>query len=100
MIDKIISEAAAKAVKELYGIDADPAAIVPQATRKEFEGNLTLVVFPWVKAARKSPEAVGNEIGQWLVDNEPAISGFNVVKGFLNLVVTPTYWNGVLASIE
>ena len=100
MIDKIISEAAAKAVKELYGIDADPAAIVPQATRKEFEGNLTLVVFPWVKAARKSPETVGNEIGQWLVDNEPAISGFNVVKGFLNLVVTPTYWNGVLASIE
>lgn len=99
-IDKIIAEGAAKAVKALYGIDADPAAIVPQATRKEFEGNLTLVVFPWVKAARKSPEAVGNEIGTWLVENEAAVSGFNVVKGFLNLVVTPAYWNGVLAAIE
>lgn len=87
-------------MKALYGIDADPAAIVPQATRKEFEGNLTLVVFPWVKAARKSPEAVGNEIGTWLVENEAAVSGFNVVKGFLNLVVTPAYWNGVLAAIE
>lgn len=99
-IDKIIAAGAAKAVKALYGIDADPAAIVPQATRKEFEGNLTLVVFPWVKAARKSPEAVGTEIGNWLVENEAAVSGFNVVKGFLNLVVTPTYWNGVLAAIE
>ena len=87
-------------MKALYGIDADPAAIVPQATRKEFEGNLTLVVFPWVKAARKSPEAVGTDIGNWLVENEAAVSGFNVVKGFLNLVVTPTYWNGVLAAIE
>ena len=99
-IDKIIAAGAAKAVKALYGIDADPAAIVPQATRKEFEGNLTLVVFPWVKAARKSPEAVGTEIGNWLVENEAAVSGFNVVKGFLNLVVTPAYWNGVLAAIE
>lgn len=99
-IDKIIAAGAAKAVKALYGIDADHAAIVPQATRKEFEGNLTLVVFPWVKAARKSPEAVGTEIGNWLVENEAAVSGFNVVKGFLNLVVTPTYWNGVLAAIE
>ena len=99
-IDKIIAAGAAKAVKALYGIDADPAAIVPQATRKEFEGNLTLVVFPWVKAARKSPEAVGADIGNWLVENEAAVSGFNVVKGFLNLVVTPTYWNGVLAAIE
>lgn len=99
-IDKIISNGVAKAVKALYGIDADAAAIVPQATRKEFEGNLTIVVFPWVKAAHKAPEAVGNEIGQWLVDNEPAVSAFNVVKGFLNLVITPTYWNNVLAAIE
>ena len=99
-IDKIISEAASKAVKELYGIDADPASIAPQATRKEFEGNLTIVVFPWVKAARKAPEAVGAEIGQWLVDNEPAVAAFNVVKGFLNLVITPTFWNSVLVAIE
>nr|WP_290390625.1 arginine--tRNA ligase [Paramuribaculum intestinale] len=81
-------------------MDADPASIAPQATRKEFEGNLTIVVFPWVKAARKAPEAVGAEIGQWLVDNEPAVAAFNVVKGFLNLVITPTFWNSVLAAIE
>ncbi len=99
-LDRIIAQGVAKAVKALYNIDTDPSAIVPQATRKEFEGNLTVVVFPWVKAARKSPEAVGAEIGQWLVDNEPAVAAFNVVKGFLNLVVTPTYWNTVLATID
>ena len=98
-IDKIISQAVSKAVKELYAVDAPADSIVPQATRKEFEGNLTVMVFPWVKAARKAPEAVGTEIGEWLVVNEPAVSAFNVVKGFLNIVITPTYWNGVLANI-
>ena len=58
-IDDIIAKGVAAAVKELYGVDADPATIQPQTTKKEFEGNLTVVVFPWVKAARKSPEAVG-----------------------------------------
>ena len=99
-IDNVISTAVASAVKALYGLDVDPATIVPQATRKEFEGNLTIMVFPWVKAARKAPEAVGAEIGQWLVDNEPAVAAFNTVKGFLNIVITPTYWNSVLRSIE
>ena len=99
-IDKIISQATAAAVKALYGIEVDASSITPQATRKEFEGNLTVMVFPWVKAARKAPEAVGAEIGQWLVDNEPAVSAFNVVKGFLNITVTPTYWNNVLSAIE
>ncbi len=99
-IDKIISQATAAAVKALYGIEADASSITPQATRKEFEGNLTVMVFPWVKAARKAPEAVGAEIGQWLVDNEPAVSAFNVVKGFLNITITPTYWNNVLSAIE
>ncbi len=79
-IDSIIAEAVAKAVKELYGVEADAASIQPQTTKKEFEGNLTIVVFPWVKAARKSPEAVGTEIGNWLVDNEPAVDRFNVIK--------------------
>jgi len=99
-IDNVISTAVASAVKALYGLDVAPATIVPQATRKEFEGNLTIMVFPWVKAARKAPEAVGAEIGQWLVDNEPAVAAFNTVKGFLNIVITPTYWNSVLRSIE
>ena len=99
-IDKVISAAVAKAVEALYDINADASTIVPQATRKEFEGNLTVMVFPWVKAARKAPEAVGKELGDWLVLNEPAVASYNVVKGFLNLVITPTYWNNVLAAIE
>lgn len=98
-VDNIISAAVSRAVKELYGIDTAPESIVPQATRKEFEGNLTVMVFPWVKAARKSPEAVGNEIGEWLVKNEPAVARFNVVKGFLNIVIEPRFWNSVLKSI-
>ncbi len=98
-IDKIIAEAVSKAVKALYDVDTDPAQITPQATRKEFEGNLTVVVFPWVKAARKSPEAVATEIGEWLVSNEPAVEKFNVVKGFLNITIRPTFWNSVLAHI-
>ena len=98
-IDSIISEAVAKAVKELYGMDTPADKIVPQATRKEFEGNVTVVVFPWVKAARKSPEAVGAEIGEWLVKNEPAVEKDNVVKGFLNITISPRFWDGVLAHI-
>ncbi|MDE6065801.1 MAG: arginine--tRNA ligase [Duncaniella sp.] len=98
-IDSIISEAVAKAVKELYGVETPADKIAPQATRKEFEGNVTVVVFPWVKAARKSPEAVGAEIGEWLVKNEPAVEKYNVVKGFLNITISPRFWNGVLAHI-
>ena len=98
-IDNIIAQGVARAVKDLYRVECDPASIVPQTTKKEFEGNLTIVVFPWVKAARKAPEAVGAEIGQWLVDNEPAVDRFNVIKGFLNLVIEPTFWNSVLAHV-
>lgn len=99
IIDNIISEAVSRAVKELYGVDTPADQITPQATRKEFEGNLTIVTFPWVKAARKSPEQVGTEIGNWLVDNEPAVNRFNVIKGFLNIVIEPTYWNAVLSHV-
>lgn len=98
-VENIIKQAVARAVGELYGLEVAPDSVSPQATRKEFEGNLTVMVFPYVKAARKAPEAVGQEIGQWLVDNEPAVGGFNVVKGFLNIVITPTVWNSVLADI-
>lgn len=98
-INEIISGAVSRAVKDLYDVDCPAADIVPQATRKEFEGNLTIVVFPWVKVARKAPEAVGKEIGDWLVLNEEAVKTFNVVKGFLNIVIEPRYWNSVLAHI-
>ncbi len=99
-IDNIISQAVAKAVTALYGIEADPTKIVPQTTKKEFEGNLTVVVFPWVKAARKSPVDVGNEIGEWLVANEPAVNRYNAVAGFLNIVIEPTFWNSVLLDVQ
>ena len=99
-IDNIIAQAVAKAVKELYNVEVEASSITPQTTKKEFEGNLTIVVFPWVKAARKSPEAVGTEIGEWLVANEPAVNRFNVIKGFLNIVIEPTFWNSVLNDIE
>ena len=98
-IDDIIAKGVAKAVKELYGIEADPASITPQTTKKEFEGNLTVMVFPWVKAARKAPEAVGKEIGDWLTDNEPAVASYNVIKGFLNITIEPAFWGTVLEHI-
>ncbi len=98
-IDNIIALATANAVKTLYGVEVDASAIVPQTTKKEFEGNLTIVVFPWVKIAKKSPEAVGAEIGEWLVANEPSVNRFNVIKGFLNIVIEPTFWNSVLNDI-
>ncbi len=98
-IDNIISQAVVCAVKELYGIDTPAESIVPQSTKKEFEGNLTVVVFPWVKLVRKAPEVLGNEIGAWLVANEPAVERFNVVKGFLNIVIRPAFWNVVLSRI-
>ncbi|MDE6770823.1 MAG: arginine--tRNA ligase [Muribaculaceae bacterium] len=98
-VETIISRAVSNALKELYGIDVAPEKIVPQQTRKEFEGNLTIVVFPWLKASHKSPEATGAEIGEWLVKNEPAVEKYNVVKGFLNLSVNPTFWLTVLHSI-
>lgn len=99
-IDDIIAQAVARAVHDLYGVESDPSSIVPQTTKKEFEGNLTIVVFPWVKVARKSPEAVGKEIGDWLVENEPAVNRFNVIKGFLNIVIEPTYFTSMLRHID
>lgn len=99
IIDNIISQAVSRAVKSLYGVDSPAESIVPQATRKEFEGDLTIVTFNWTKAARKSPEQVGEEIGSWLVANEPAVNRFNVIKGFLNIVIEPTYWSTMLQSV-
>ena len=98
-IDKIVAEAVSRAVEALYGVSTPASEIVPQATRREFEGNLTIVVFPWVKAARRAPEQVAAAIGDYLVANEPAVKSYNAVKGFLNLVIEPRYWNGVLRAI-
>ncbi len=91
--------AAGKAVAALYGIEPTPGLIQVQPTRKEFEGDVTLVVFPLLRASRKAPEATATEIGEWLRANEPAVESFGVVKGFLNIKLSGSYWTGVLAEI-
>lgn len=98
-VESIIAQGVSKALAALYGAEVPAASIVPQQTRKEFEGNLTVVVFPYLKASRKAPEATATEIGEWLVANEPAVSRFNVVKGFLNISVDPAFWLSMIHSI-
>lgn len=87
-----ITEAAVKAVKHLYQTDITPDAIALQETRKEFEGQVTIVTFPFTKFSRKSPEQTGTEIGEYLFGNLSEISGFNVIKGFLNISLRDAYW--------
>jgi len=99
-IEALISKAAGEAVKTLYGMDATEKMLQLQKTRSEFEGNLTLVVFPFVKAAKKSPEQTAQEIGEYLVQNCTAIDKFNVVKGFLNLSIGDGAWLELLKAID
>ena len=99
-IEALISKAAGEAVKALYGMDATEKMLQLQKTRSEFEGNLTLVVFPFVKAAKKSPEQTAQEIGEYLVANCTAISKFNVVKGFLNLSIGEGAWLSLLQAMD
>ena len=91
-IDLTIGTVVADAVKTLYGQDIPASQVQVQKTKKEFEGDLTVVVFPFVKAARKSPEQTGAEIGEYLVANQPFIASYNVIKGFLNLSIGKAYW--------
>ena len=99
-IEALISKAAGEAVKALYGMDANEKMLQLQKTRSEFEGNLTLVVFPFVKAAKKSPEQTAQEIGEYLVEHCTAVEKFNVVKGFLNLSIGNGAWLELLKAID
>ncbi|WEA01263.1 arginine--tRNA ligase [Mucilaginibacter sp. SJ] len=87
-----IIEAAVKAVKQLYQTDIEPAAVSIQETRKEFEGQVTIVTFPFTKFSRKGPEQTGAEIGEYLKSELKEVASFNVIKGFLNLSITDEYW--------
>ena len=98
-IDNILMQATADAVKALYGLDFDAEKVTLQTTKKEFEGNLTVVVFPFLKASRKNPVATGQEIGEYLVNNCDAVEKFNVINGFLNIVIKPSFWASVLNHI-
>jgi len=99
-IEQQIQQAAIAAVKALYQQDVPEKMVQLQKTRSEFEGNLTLVVFPFVKMARKSPEQCGQEIGEYLVANCDAVSKYNVVKGFLNLSIADAAWLQLLTDID
>ena len=98
-IDNILAEATAVAVKELYGLDFPAEKIVPQTTRKEFEGNLTIVVLPFLKASHKAPDVTAQEIGEHLVAHCEAVEKFNVIKGFLNITIKPSFWTSVLQHV-
>ena len=99
-IEKQLTQAVMDAVKALYGQDITPEQVTLQKTKKEFEGHLTLVVFPFLRISRKKPEDTATEIGQWIKDNTSLISSFNAVKGFLNLVIAPAQWVTLLDEIN
>ena len=94
-----IASEAAKAVKDLYNAEVDASTLQVQVTRKEFEGDYTLVVFPLLRISHAAPDATGSAIGEWLVANCPEISAFNSVKGFLNLSLSNLYWRETLTEI-
>ena len=99
-IEEIITTATATAVKVLYNQDIPQEQLQIQKTKKEFEGHLTLVVFPLLRISRKKPEETAQEIGKWLAANCEAVEKFNVVKGFLNLTISPDSWIYLLNDIH
>ena len=98
-IEENISKAVVGAVKSLYGIEVAENGIQLQKTKSDFEGDITLVVFPFTKTARKQPEVIGNEIGQWLTENTDIVDKYNVIKGFLNLSISKDNWISTLNNI-
>lgn len=99
-IEQTIQSIVQQAIKHLYNIEFESDKIQIQKTRKEFEGDLTVVTFPLVKAAKKAPEAVGQELGEYLQENNELIVDFNVIKGFLNLSINKNYWIKTLNAIR
>lgn len=97
--ESFIAGKAVQAIKELYNADVEASTLQVQATRKEFEGDFTLVVFPLLRISHSSPDNTGAAIGDWFKANVPEICSFNVVKGFLNICLSPLYWNELFASI-
>ena len=98
-LNHILAQATAEAVKNLYGAEVAADTIAPSTTKKEFEGNLTIVVFPFLKASHKRPEDTAQEIGAYLVEHCDAVEKFNVIKGFLNITIKPTFWTSVLLQV-
>ena len=99
-IEKALCSSVIKAVKELYGQDVPGKMVQLQKTKREFEGHLTLVVFPFLKISHKKPEETAEDLGRWLKENESCVASYNVVKGFLNLVISNGAWIGLLNDIN
>jgi hypothetical protein len=95
-LESTIQLTAQQAITNLYHTNLPLEQIVLQETRKEFEGQITLVTFPIVRLSKKSPEQTGLELGEYLQKQIKEIAGFNVIKGFLNLSITDSYWTGLL----
>jgi len=91
-MEVILREKIREALKNLYNTDVDDSLIQVQETRKDFQGDYTLVVFPLLRFSKNTPENTGEKIGTYIVDNFPAVSGFNVIKGFLNLEISSGWW--------
>lgn len=96
--EQFIASKASEAFKALYSADVDASSLQVQITRREFEGDYTLVMFPLLRVTKSSPEASGEAVGGWLAENVEEISGYNVVKGFLNITLSDKFWNKVLAE--
>ena len=94
-----IQQKASDAIKNLYGAEVEASALQVQVTRKEFEGDYTLVVFPLLRMSHQSPENTGNAIGEWLKANVSEVAGYNCVKGYLNILFSSLYWNELFADI-
>ncbi|MBO5134930.1 MAG: arginine--tRNA ligase [Bacteroidaceae bacterium] len=99
-IEKQLTAAILAALKALYGQDVDAAQIQLQKTKKEFEGHLTLVVFPFLRLSRKKPEDTAQDLGQYLTEHTDIVAGFNVIKGFLNLTISSAQWISLLDDIN
>ena len=99
-MEKLLRSGIKEAVRTLYGVSADDDLLQIQKTRREFEGDFTLVVFPLSKVTRRSPEQTANEIGEYLKDRIDAVSGYNVIKGFLNLAISPAEWGKRLSEMH
>ena len=99
-LESTLSSLVEQAVKSLYNLEIEASQIQLQKTKKEFDGDITVVTFPFVKAARKSPEQTGQQIGEYLQQQSPVISAFNVIKGFLNLSISKSYWLETLNEIH
>ena len=99
-IEEKLSQSVIEGLKALYGQEVPASQVQLQKTKKEFEGHLTLVVFPFLRMSKKGPEQTAQEVGEYLLANEPMVAAYNVIKGFLNLTIASNAWIGLLNAIH